>query len=67
MSILCEKKEFVFHLEEYDDYYSTIYFDQRICPNDKYLLKVEENEFDIVGFWWIKNENPNFNLEPRKL
>nr|CAD2200314.1 unnamed protein product [Meloidogyne enterolobii] len=67
MSIICEKKEFVFHLEEYDDYYSSIYFDQRICLNDKYLLKVEKNEFDIVGFWWIKNENRNFKLETRKL
>jgi len=50
MSIICEKKEFIFHLEEYPDYYSSIHFDQRICLNDKYMLKVEENEFNIVGF-----------------
>nr|CAD2182338.1 unnamed protein product [Meloidogyne enterolobii] len=47
MRITCLNKQGVFDLIEHSEYYSTLYHNRRVCKDDKYLLNVEENVYNI--------------------
>jgi len=49
MKLLCVNTRVVYDLMEHSDYYSTLYYHRRVCQDDKYLLNIEENEYNIVG------------------
>nr|CAD2208671.1 unnamed protein product [Meloidogyne enterolobii] len=49
MKLLCVTTHVVYDLMEHSDYYSTLYYNRRVCQDDKYLLNIEENEYNIVG------------------
>ena len=51
MFIRCRKKADGMNLplEEHFEFYSTLYYEHRVCENDNYFIFVEENEFKIVG------------------
>jgi len=49
MRITCLNKQGVFDLIEHSEYYSTLYHNRRVCKDDKYLLNVEENVYNIVS------------------
>uniref|UniRef100_A0A915MR65 Uncharacterized protein n=1 Tax=Meloidogyne javanica TaxID=6303 RepID=A0A915MR65_MELJA len=40
-------RSLVFNLVEDSNYYSTLYYYRRVCTADKYLLLIEENEYNI--------------------
>nr|CAD2195588.1 unnamed protein product [Meloidogyne enterolobii] len=47
MRITCLNKQNVYDLVEHSEYYSTLYHNRRVCKDDKYLLNVEENVYNI--------------------
>uniref|UniRef100_A0A915N013 Uncharacterized protein n=1 Tax=Meloidogyne javanica TaxID=6303 RepID=A0A915N013_MELJA len=48
MKLLCVTSSVVYDIMEHSDYYSTLYYNRRVCQDDKYLLNIEENEHTIV-------------------
>uniref|UniRef100_A0A915ND40 Uncharacterized protein n=1 Tax=Meloidogyne javanica TaxID=6303 RepID=A0A915ND40_MELJA len=49
MKLLCVNTSVVYDLMEHSDYYSTLYYNRRVCQDDKYLLNIEETEYNIVA------------------
>uniref|UniRef100_A0A915NIX8 Galectin n=1 Tax=Meloidogyne floridensis TaxID=298350 RepID=A0A915NIX8_9BILA len=48
MSLTCLMgRSLVFNLVEDSNYYSTLYYYRRVCTADKYLLIIEDNEYNI--------------------
>nr|CAD2125081.1 unnamed protein product [Meloidogyne enterolobii] len=47
MSLTCvNRRDVVFNLVEDSNYYSTLYYYRRVCTADKYLLVIEDNEYN---------------------
>nr|CAD2202071.1 unnamed protein product [Meloidogyne enterolobii] len=47
MKLLCVTTRVVYDLMEHSDYYSTLYYNRRVCQDDKYLLNIEDNDYNI--------------------